>query len=245
MKRAARHHKTPKPAAPESAAPKWSAAAPSHAPRGSFAGLTLGALGIVYGDIGTSPLYAMDQIFFGRAGGAQTPDDVLGGVSLVIWTITIIVAIKYAHPGAARAERRRGRRLRPLWPAARIQAARHRAGAVVADAGRRAAVRRRLHHAGDQRASRGRGTAAWPRRRSAMPSSRSRIGATDRAVRRSSSRAPPASAVVFGPILLVWFVVIAVLGAAQIVAAVRTSSPRSIRCTGCIPAARRRCTRRC
>ena len=68
----------------------------SRGPRGSFAGLTLGALGIVYGDIGTSPLYAMDQLFFGRAGAAQTPADVLGGVSLVIWTITVIVAIKYA-----------------------------------------------------------------------------------------------------------------------------------------------------
>jgi KUP system potassium uptake protein len=69
---------------------------PSHAPRGSFAGLTIGALGIVYGDIGTSPLYAMDQLFLGRGATALTPADVLGGVSLVIWTITVIVAIKYA-----------------------------------------------------------------------------------------------------------------------------------------------------
>ena len=68
----------------------------SHAPYGSFATLTIGALGIVYGDIGTSPLYAMDQLFLGRAGGAETPADVLGGVSLVIWTITLIVAVKYA-----------------------------------------------------------------------------------------------------------------------------------------------------
>jgi KUP system potassium uptake protein len=68
----------------------------SHAPHGSFATLTIGALGIVYGDIGTSPLYAMDALFLGRAGGAQTPAEVLGGVSLVIWTITLIVAIKYA-----------------------------------------------------------------------------------------------------------------------------------------------------
>jgi len=66
------------------------------APRGSFAALTVGALGIVYGDIGTSPLYAMDQLFFGRAEAARAPADVLGGVSLVIWTITLIVAVKYA-----------------------------------------------------------------------------------------------------------------------------------------------------
>ena len=65
----------------------------SHVRRGGFATLTVGSLGIVYGDIGTSPLYAMDQLFFGDA---QTPNDVLGGVSLVIWTITLIVAIKYA-----------------------------------------------------------------------------------------------------------------------------------------------------
>ena len=57
--------------------------------------MALRALGIVYGDIGTSPLYAMDQLFFGRAS-APTTEEVLGGVSLVIWTITIIVAVKYA-----------------------------------------------------------------------------------------------------------------------------------------------------
>jgi KUP system potassium uptake protein len=68
----------------------------SHAARGSSAALSVAALGIVYGDIGTSPLYAMDQLFFGRADAAQTAADVLGGVSLVIWTITLIVAIKYA-----------------------------------------------------------------------------------------------------------------------------------------------------
>ena len=68
----------------------------SHVRHGSFATLTIGSLGIVYGDIGTSPLYAMDQLFFGRASSAQTPDGVLGGVSLVIWTITLIVTIKYA-----------------------------------------------------------------------------------------------------------------------------------------------------
>ena len=68
----------------------------SHARHGSFVTLTVGALGVVYGDIGTSPLYAMDALFFGRAGAGQTPGEVLGGVSLVIWTITIIVAVKYA-----------------------------------------------------------------------------------------------------------------------------------------------------
>ena len=75
-------------AAPEHAA--------SHAPKGGFAALTLGALGIVYGDIGTSPLYALDQIFASRADLAPTEANVLGAISLVVWTLTIIVAIKYA-----------------------------------------------------------------------------------------------------------------------------------------------------
>jgi len=58
--------------------------------------LTVGAAGIVYGDIGTSPLYALDQLFFRHGGVILTQDNVFGGISLVIWTITVIVAIKYA-----------------------------------------------------------------------------------------------------------------------------------------------------
>jgi len=68
----------------------------AHAPRGNLAALVISALGVVYGDIGTSPLYAIDQIFLGPAGVAPTPDNVLGAISLAIWTITLIVAVKYA-----------------------------------------------------------------------------------------------------------------------------------------------------
>jgi KUP system potassium uptake protein len=67
-----------------------------HVPSGNLAALAIGALGVVYGDIGTSPLYAIDQIFLGPAGVAPTPDNVLGAISLTIWTITLIVAVKYA-----------------------------------------------------------------------------------------------------------------------------------------------------
>jgi len=65
-----------------------------HTPHGGVGALALGALGVVYGDIGTSPLYAMDQIF--RVAPSHEPEDALGAVSLVIWTLTLIVAIKYA-----------------------------------------------------------------------------------------------------------------------------------------------------
>src|SRR5664279_1846553 len=67
-----------------------------HTPHGSFAALTIGAAGVVFGDIGTSPLYALDQVFFAHGGVARTPENVLGGISLVIWTLTVIVCIKYA-----------------------------------------------------------------------------------------------------------------------------------------------------
>src|SRR5271166_2784340 len=64
-----------------------------HAPHGGVGALTLGALGVVFGSVGTSPLYAMDQIF--RAGGSRTPDDALGAASLAIWSLTLVVSVQY------------------------------------------------------------------------------------------------------------------------------------------------------
>lgn len=58
------------------------------------AALTLGALGVVYGDIGTSPLYALKEVF--HAGHvAMSPANVLGVLSLIFWTITVVVSLKY------------------------------------------------------------------------------------------------------------------------------------------------------
>jgi KUP system potassium uptake protein len=60
----------------------------------AMAALTLGALGVVYGDIGTSPLYALKEVFHtGHV--AVTPDNILGVLSLIFWTMTIIVSLKY------------------------------------------------------------------------------------------------------------------------------------------------------
>ena len=61
------------------------------------AALTLGALGVVFGDIGTSPLYAVQTVFSRDAERpvALTPDDVYGVISLVFWAVTIIVTFKY------------------------------------------------------------------------------------------------------------------------------------------------------
>ncbi|MEI7579911.1 MAG: KUP/HAK/KT family potassium transporter [bacterium] len=57
--------------------------------------LSLGALGVVYGDIGTSPLYAVNEIFFGHAHLERNFFDVIGAISLVLWCLTMIVTVKY------------------------------------------------------------------------------------------------------------------------------------------------------
>lgn len=57
--------------------------------------LTLGALGVVYGDIGTSPLYALRSCFSPVGGVVATHDNVLGLLSLIIWSLLLIVSVKY------------------------------------------------------------------------------------------------------------------------------------------------------
>ena len=57
--------------------------------------LTLGAIGIVYGDIGTSPLYAMRECFAGSHAVAPSRENVLGIISLIFWSLTIVISIKY------------------------------------------------------------------------------------------------------------------------------------------------------
>ncbi|TIS03657.1 MAG: potassium transporter Kup, partial [Mesorhizobium sp.] len=56
--------------------------------------LMLGALGVVYGDIGTSPIYAFREALH-ASGGVVARNDVLGVLSLIVWALTIIVTIKY------------------------------------------------------------------------------------------------------------------------------------------------------
>ena len=57
--------------------------------------LSLLALGVVYGDIGTSPLYAAKETFDPQHGIPLTPENVLGGVSAIFWSLMIIVSLKY------------------------------------------------------------------------------------------------------------------------------------------------------
>ncbi len=64
------------------------------ASKSSLSALTLGAIGVVYGDIGTSVLYAVKEVF-GSGHVAFTPDNVYGILSIFFWTLTVIVSIKY------------------------------------------------------------------------------------------------------------------------------------------------------
>jgi KUP system potassium uptake protein len=63
--------------------------------RSSTAGLTLLALGVVFGDIGTSPLYAVKETFSPGHGIPLTAENILGGVSTIFWALMIVVSLKY------------------------------------------------------------------------------------------------------------------------------------------------------
>jgi KUP system potassium uptake protein len=68
--------------------------APRQSVRSSLATMGLSALGIVFGDIGTSPLYTLKTVL-DLTGGTPTPDVVLGVLSLILWTLIIITSVKY------------------------------------------------------------------------------------------------------------------------------------------------------
>jgi KUP system potassium uptake protein len=100
--------------------------------RYNVAALTLAALGVVFGDIGTSPLYAMRETF---AGPHPLPLDrmhVLGVLSLVFWTITLIVSVKYVAIMMRADNRGEGGSLAMLAVLERVLAGRRRAGVATA-----------------------------------------------------------------------------------------------------------------
>src|SRR3954467_15734272 len=78
-------------------------AGPASAPRIPVAGhprarlrtLAIAALGVVYGDIGTSPIYAMREALHGVHGVPATHDNVLGLLSLIFWALILVISIKY------------------------------------------------------------------------------------------------------------------------------------------------------
>jgi KUP system potassium uptake protein len=81
--------------ASDSTSPSSVDAAPSHDHSKASAALIVGALGVVFGDIGTSPLYALRETFLHDTSLAPTPDHVLGVLSTLFWAVTLTVTIKY------------------------------------------------------------------------------------------------------------------------------------------------------
>ena len=67
----------------------------THSTQTSLLPLTLTALGVVYGDIGTSPLYAMRECFFGSHSVPPTHENVLGVLSLIIYALLLVISVKY------------------------------------------------------------------------------------------------------------------------------------------------------
>ena len=63
--------------------------------RSGTVGLALASLGVVYGDIGTSPLYTMEAIFAGTYPVPLTPNETFGVLSLIFWALMIVVSLKY------------------------------------------------------------------------------------------------------------------------------------------------------
>jgi KUP system potassium uptake protein len=66
-----------------------------HRPTSSRIALTLAALGVVYGDIGTSPLYAVKETFNPSHGIPLNTENILGGLSAIFWALMIVVSVKY------------------------------------------------------------------------------------------------------------------------------------------------------
>src|SRR5688500_18574634 len=69
--------------------------APAHGEPRRLLPVTVTALGVVYGDIGTSPLYAMRECFFGSHSVPPTHDNVLGVLSLIIYSLLLVISVKY------------------------------------------------------------------------------------------------------------------------------------------------------
>jgi KUP system potassium uptake protein len=70
-------------------------APPGHPARQGLSALTLGAIGVVYGDIGTSPLYTVKEIFLPATGVALNQANLIGAISAIIWALMLVVTLKY------------------------------------------------------------------------------------------------------------------------------------------------------
>ena len=181
--------------------------------------LVIGAIGVVFGDIGTSPLYTLRECFTGPHGLPLTPANVLGILSIIFWALMIVVTLKYVTL-IMRADNRGEGGILALTALVSRGIERKATAALVARRlrhfRRRDVLRRRHDHAGDLGAVRGRRTRDHHARRCIRSSSRSRlvIVVVLFAIQKHGTARVGSF---FGPVMCVWFVVLAVLGLKQIV----------------------------
>lgn len=189
---------------------------PSASPR-LLASLSLAALGVVFGDIGTSPLYALRECLHGPHSVAPEPANVLGILSLVFWSMTLVVSIKYlayvlradnrgeggilalmalAQKGSQRSRTQRGVTILGLFGAALLYGD----GAITPAISVLGAVE-------------GLEVAAPGLHAYVVPTAIVILVALFAVQRRGTARI----GAVFGPVMLVWFGTLAVLGVNQIV----------------------------
>ena len=121
--------------------------------------LTLGSIGVVYGDIGTSPLYALREAVLAAVGtgGTATSDAVLGVLSLILWALIIVVTLKYVLILLRADNHGEGGTITLMALAQRAVGAQHRRRDALRHHQRGPVLRRRHDHAGALGAVRRRG----------------------------------------------------------------------------------------
>ncbi len=201
---------------PESSPPSSKSHAP---PTGRhLLALSVSALGIVYGDIGTSPLYALRECFSSVHGVPVTHDNVLGILSLIFWSLTLIISVKYLAFVTRADNRGEGGILALMALATSKSAASGRSRSVIVYLGLFGAAL--LYGDGMvtpaisvMSAMEGLGIATPALERWVQPATIAILIALFLVQKRGTAHL----GAVFGPVTIVWFTVIAALGAAQIV----------------------------
>ena len=169
----------------------------------------LGSIGVVYGDIGTSPLYALARGDRGRGGASGTPtrEAVLGVLSLILWALIVIVTLKYVVILLRADNNGEGGTLALMALAQRALGRQRRRGGAARHHQRRAVLRRRGDHAGAVGAVGGRGL------KIVTPAFEPYVVPLTVVILVAlfavQSRGTAQVAAFFGPITLVWFIAIA------------------------------------
>src|SRR5262249_24593153 len=128
-------------------------------PHAGFWALTVGSIGVVYGDIGTSPLYAMRESVVAAVGARDPADETAGFglLSLIIWAVLLVVTLQYVVVLLAGGQQRRRRHARVDGAGTALVDQRRGRRRVVRHHQRRAVLRRRHDHARAVGALRNRG----------------------------------------------------------------------------------------